>query len=132
MSNKNLPLEPDNPQFALPMVVARNEKTVRDGFWKKLAKFVGHIPFAEDAAAAWFCSRDPKTPTRVKATLLAALAYFVMPIDVIPDFITGLGFTDDATVLMAAIGLVSTHLTPEHRKAARAALHLPPLDEETH
>ena len=131
MSNKNLPLEPDNPQFALPMVVAHNEKTVRDGFWKKLGKFIGHIPFAEDAAAAWFCSRDPKTPTRVKATLLAALAYFVLPIDVIPDFITGLGFTDDATVLMAAIGLVSTHMTPEHRKAARAALHLPPLDEKT-
>jgi uncharacterized membrane protein YkvA (DUF1232 family) len=130
MTDKSPPLELESPKFALPAVMARNEKTVRDGFWKKLAKFAGRVPFAEDAAAAWFCARDPKTPTRVKATLLAALAYFVLPTDLIPDFITGLGFTDDATVLMAAIGLVSTHLTPEHRKAARAALHLPPLDEQ--
>jgi len=130
MPEKSPPLELDAPKFALPAVMARNEKAVRDGFWKKLAKFAGRVPFAEDAAAAWFCARDPKTPTRVKATLLAALAYFVLPTDMIPDFITGLGFTDDATVLMAAIGLVSTHLTPEHRKAARAALHLPPLDEK--
>lgn len=108
----------------LPAVYARDEKTVRLGFWVKLAKVAGKIPFAEDAAAAWFCARDPKTPFRVKATLMAALAYFVVPTDLVPDFITGLGFTDDATVLMAAVGLVSSHLTDAHRNAARRALGL--------
>lgn len=108
----------------LPAVYARDEKTVRLGFWVKLAKVAGKIPFAEDAAAAWFCARDPQTPFRVKATLMAALAYFVVPTDLVPDFITGLGFTDDATVLMAAVGLVSSHLTDAHRNAARRALGL--------
>jgi uncharacterized membrane protein YkvA (DUF1232 family) len=130
MPDKSPFVELDSAQLALPAVMAHNEETVRDGFWKKIAKFAGRIPFAEEAAAAWFCTRDPKTPMRVKATLLAALAYFVLPTDLIPDFIAGFGFTDDATVLMAAIGLVSTHLTPAHRKAAREALHLPPLDEK--
>ncbi|HEX7776572.1 MAG TPA: YkvA family protein [Parvibaculum sp.] len=119
----------ESPRIALPAVMARNEETVREGFWKKMARVAGKIPFAEDAAAAWFCTRDPETPLRVKATLLAALAYFVLPVDLIPDWIAGIGFTDDATVLMAAIGLVSTHLKPTHRAEARKALGLPPTDK---
>lgn len=114
----------------LPVLYVEQEQRVREGFWKKMARVAGKIPFAEDAAAAWFCTRDPNVPLRVKATLIAALAYFVLPTDMIPDFIAGLGFSDDATVLMAAIGLVSTHMTPAHRKAARDALQLPPLDTE--
>ncbi len=119
-----------DPKHQLPAVIARNEKTVSDGFWKKLVKVAGRIPFAEEAAAAWFCARDPETPTRVRATLLAALAYFVMPADFIPDIVAAFGFTDDATVLMAALGLVSSYMKPRHRKAARAALGLPPAKED--
>lgn len=119
-----------DPKHQLPAVIARNEKTVSDGFWKKLLKVAGRVPFAEEAAAAWFCARDPETPTRVRATLLAALAYFVMPADVIPDIVAAFGFTDDATVLMAALGLVSSYMKPRHRKAARAALGLPRAKED--
>lgn len=119
-----------DPKHQLPAVIARNEKTVSDGFWKKLVKVAGRIPFAEEAAAAWFCARDPETPTRVRATLLAALAYFVMPADFIPDIVAAFGFTDDATVLMAALGLVSSYMKPRHRKAAREALGLPPAKED--
>jgi len=111
-----------DPNHQLPAVIARNEKTVRDGFWTKMRRFAGKVPFAEEAAAAWYCARDPRTPMRVKATLLAALAYFVTPVDLIPDVVAAFGFTDDAAVLMAAIGLVSSHIRPSHRKAARAAL----------
>ncbi|MDX5365357.1 MAG: DUF1232 domain-containing protein [Alphaproteobacteria bacterium] len=119
-----------DPKHQLPAVIARNEKTVSAGFWKKLLKVAGRVPFAEEAAAAWFCARDPETPVRVRATLLAALAYFVMPADFIPDIVAAFGFTDDATVLMAALGLVSSYLKPRHRKAARAALGLPPAKDD--
>lgn len=128
MSQKDVEAELENPALSLPAVIARNEKTVREGFWKKMARYAGKVPFAEEAAAAWFCTRDPETPLRVKATLLAALAYFVLPADFIPDFIAGIGFTDDATVLMTAVGLVSRHMKPAHREAARKALGLPPHD----
>jgi uncharacterized membrane protein YkvA (DUF1232 family) len=129
MTNPNLEAELESPKLSLPATVARNEKTVREGFWRKMARVAGKIPFAEEAAAAWFCTRDPATPLRVKATLLAALAYFVLPTDLIPDFIAGFGFTDDASVLMAAIGLVSGHVTPAHHAAARKALCLPHTDD---
>lgn len=113
----------------VPIFTARDERIVERGFWKKLLKWAGQIPFAEDLAAAYFCAVDPATPVRVKGLLFAALAYFVAPIDAIPDFAAGLGFTDDAAVLAAAIALVAKHLTAEHRARARAALELPPEQE---
>ncbi len=125
MSTKLPVTGPESAKTQLPAVIARNSRTVERGFWKKLLKTAGRIPFAEDAAAAYFCAVDPATPGRVKAILLAALAYFVIPTDIIPDFVTGLGFTDDAAVLAMAISLVSGQITPAHRKRARAALHLP-------
>ncbi|MBL6854352.1 MAG: DUF1232 domain-containing protein [Alphaproteobacteria bacterium] len=109
----------------LPAIVARNERIVDRSFWTKLRKVAGQIPFAEDAAAAYFCAVDPVTPSKVKATLFAALAYFVLPFDVIPDFIVGIGFTDDAAVIALAIGMVAKHIRPEHRARARAELHIP-------
>src|SRR5215475_15808377 len=114
-----------DPTFPPPaLITARNERTVREGFWKKLLRVAGKIPFAEDAAAAYFCAVDPATPSKVRAVLYAALAYFVMPFDVVPDFVAGLGFTDDAAVLAMAIGLVSRHISNDHRRRARRALDI--------
>jgi uncharacterized membrane protein YkvA (DUF1232 family) len=121
-----MPSDLPNPTaIQLPATIARNEHIVDVGFWKKLRKVAGKIPFAEDAAAAYFCAVDPRTPSKVKALLLAALAYFVMPVDVIPDFVAGFGFTDDAAVLALALSLVAGNITDDHRKRARAALHIP-------
>jgi uncharacterized membrane protein YkvA (DUF1232 family) len=105
-----------------PEQEAERAGKVRRGFWGTLRKAARAIPFAEDLVAAYYCALDPATPHRVRAVLLAALAYFVMPFDVVPDFIAGLGFTDDATVLLAAIATVSAHITAKHRAAARRAL----------
>ena len=80
------------------------------------------IPFAEDLLAAYYCAFDRDTPLPVKATLVGALAYFVLPVDAIPDVLPVIGFTDDAAVLAAAINLVASHITPVHRDAARDAL----------
>ncbi|HWA31618.1 MAG TPA: YkvA family protein [Rhizomicrobium sp.] len=113
---------PNPAAYQLPAVIARNERIVEKSFWQKLLKIAGQIPFAEDLAAAYYCATDPATPNKVKGVLFAALAYFVMPIDAIPDFITGLGFTDDAAVLAMAIGIVSRHITDKHRARARSAL----------
>lgn len=109
-------------EIQLPAVIERNEEKVRLGFWSKFTRVAASIPFAGDLLAAYYCTKDPQTPIRVRAVLLAALAYFVVPIDMIPDFIAGLGYGDDATVLMAALGLISQHLKPEHREEAERTL----------
>ncbi|MEO1198140.1 MAG: YkvA family protein [Pseudomonadota bacterium] len=105
-----------------PEQVARNAARVKDGFWAKLKRVARRVPFAHDLVAAYFCAMDPATPVRVRATLLGALAYFVLPLDSIPDFLFGFGFTDDATVLLAALSLVAASIKPSHRQAAEDAL----------
>jgi len=117
---------PDPAAAQLPATIARNQQIVEERLWRKLLRYAGKIPFAEDIAAAYFCAVDPATPSRVRGILLAALAYFVLPFDAIPDFLAGFGFTDDAAVLATALGLVTGHITPRHRSRARGLLGIPP------
>lgn len=102
--------------------IARREEKVRRDFWQKFSRVARHIPFADDLVAAYYCAMDAQTPIRVRGTLLGALAYFILPIDAVPDFLLGFGFTDDAAVLAAALSMVSRHITPTHRAAAATAL----------
>jgi uncharacterized membrane protein YkvA (DUF1232 family) len=99
-----------------------NERRVARGFWPKIRKVASRIPFASDALAVWYCARDDETPVAAKGMMLAALAYFVVPTDAIPDFIAGLGYTDDAAVFAALLAIVGRHLKPRHREAARLAV----------
>src|ERR1700688_3884723 len=102
--------------------VAREKAYVRRGFWAKAKRVAAALPFAEDLLAAYFCAFDRETPRHVQAALIGALAYFVLPFDVIPDMLPVLGFTDDAAVLATALKLVYSHLRPEHRDAAQQHL----------
>jgi len=99
-----------------------DERRVRKGFWPKLTRVAGSLPFAEDLLAVYYCAFDRQTPMQVRMILLGALAYFVMPFDVIPDVLPVLGFTDDAAMLAAAIKVTMDSIKPEHRDAARRKL----------
>ncbi len=92
------------------------------GFWPKIRKVASLVPFASEALAVWYCARDEETPAAAKGMMLAALAYFVMPFDAVPDVIAGLGYTDDAAVFVAMLSIVGRHLKPRHRQAAKAAI----------
>jgi len=125
---------PENTDKALVKVdaikLADDEGVVEEGIWRKVRETIGKIPFTEDAVSAYYCAVDRATPLSAKAILMGALAYFVMPADVIPDFIVGLGYTDDAAVLIAALKAISNHLRPEHRDKARVFLEKEPLGEK--
>jgi uncharacterized membrane protein YkvA (DUF1232 family) len=102
--------------------LAQDRDSVRRRFWVKLKQVVAKLPFAEDLLAAYYCAFDRETPRHVQMALLGAIAYFILPFDFVPDMLPVLGFTDDAAVLATAIRMVATHITSEHREAARAAL----------
>ncbi|OFW99019.1 MAG: hypothetical protein A3D94_21885 [Alphaproteobacteria bacterium RIFCSPHIGHO2_12_FULL_66_14] len=102
--------------------LAANQNTVSRGFWQKARKTLGRVPFTEDAVAAFYCATDSATPLPIRATLFGALAYFVVPLDAIPDIFVGLGFTDDAAILVAAFTAARMHITEAHRDRARAWL----------
>jgi uncharacterized membrane protein YkvA (DUF1232 family) len=107
---------------ALARRLAGDEAEVRRGFWRKLRQLAAKLPFAEDLIAAHYCAFDRRTPLHVKAVLVGALAYFVLPADIVPDVLPVIGYTDDAAVLAAAVKLVSSHITPDHREAAQRML----------
>lgn len=65
---------------------------------------------------------DPDTPTPVKMTVLAALTYLLVPIDLIPDFIPVLGFNDDLVALTALLGICGRHRTEAIRARAQRRL----------
>ena len=100
----------------------RAEERVRRGFWPKAKRVAAKLPFAEDLLAAYYAAFDRATPLQVKAALIGALAYFVLPADAMPDILPLLGYTDDALVLVTALRMVSGHIRDEHREAARQAL----------
>ncbi|MBQ8106698.1 MAG: DUF1232 domain-containing protein [Afipia sp.] len=112
----------DTAHFERAEKLAKDPERVRRKFWLKIKRVAGSLPFTEDLLAAYYCAFDRETPRQVQAALLGAIAYFVLPFDFLPDMLPVLGFADDAAVLATAIRMVSSHITPEHRKAARAAL----------
>jgi uncharacterized membrane protein YkvA (DUF1232 family) len=99
-----------------------DEPYVRRRFWQKVRKTLGRVPFIEQAIAAYYAAIDPSTPRYAKAILMAALAYFIMPVDMIPDIVAAVGFTDDAAVLIMAVRTLAQHIKPEHVQRARAFL----------
>jgi uncharacterized membrane protein YkvA (DUF1232 family) len=110
------------PELLTPEDEAARSDRVRRKFWSTFRRAARYVPFADDLVAAYFCALDPVTPHKVRAVLLAALAYFILPFDAVPDFLAGVGFSDDIAVLVAAITMVRAHITPAHREAARSAL----------
>jgi uncharacterized membrane protein YkvA (DUF1232 family) len=100
----------------------RDKSRVRRRFWPKLRRVLAEVPFAEDLVAAYYCAFDRATPRHVQVALIAALAYFILPFDIVPDMMPVLGFTDDAAVLATAIRFVAGHMNERHYAAARRAL----------
>ena len=98
------------------------ESRVRRQFWQTVKRAARQVPFIEDVVASYYCALDPRIPARVRGILLAALAYFVLPLDVLPDFLAFFGFSDDVAVLATALAAIRAHITPAHYIAAREAL----------
>jgi uncharacterized membrane protein YkvA (DUF1232 family) len=105
-----------------PVKLKRDRAKVERKFWDKLRKYIRHVPFVGDLIAAYHCAIDDATPLHVKAVLFGALAYFIMPIDLLPDVFTWVGFTDDAAVLYAALRTIAPHIKDSHRRQAKVAI----------
>lgn len=100
----------------------KQEEKVRRRFWPTFRKAARQIPFSRDVAAAYYCAIDRDTPLRVRGILLAALGYFVLPIDAVPDVLAVIGFTDDIAVLTTAFALINRHIKERHYDAADRVL----------
>ncbi len=94
--------------------LAKDHESLRKRFWSKFKRVVSRLPFAEHLLAAYYCAFDRQTPRHVQATLLGAIAYFILPFDFVPGMMQLLGITDNAAVLATATRLVASHITTDH------------------
>lgn len=84
-------------------------------FWQKVWDVfaIAGREVIEKALLLYYAAKNPATPTWAKTTVYGALAYLISPIDVIPDVIPVVGFSDDLTVLAAAVVTVAMYITPD-------------------
>lgn len=62
---------------------------------------------------------DSKVPKNVKLVIASGLSYFILPFDSIPDFLVGIGFSDDLAVILGVVYMLTTHITDEHKQNAK-------------
>lgn len=93
-------------------------------FWNKLRRFAAKAgaKIVYYVLVLYYTLTDENTPTRYKAIIAGALGYFILPIDLIPDFIPFTGMADDWAALIAAVTYVSTAITPDIKARARIKL----------
>ena len=71
----------------------------------------------------YYVLKNPATSSKDRAKIIGALGYFILPIDLIPDFIPVAGYTDDLAALTWGIYCVIKSITPEVKANAAAKLH---------
>jgi uncharacterized membrane protein YkvA (DUF1232 family) len=91
------------------------------GFWHTVRTHRS-LSFLPDAAAMFYCLKDPQTPAWVKTLIIGALGYFILPADAVPDLLPLIGWLDDAGIIAAVIAAIRAHVRPEHQQHANALL----------
>jgi uncharacterized membrane protein YkvA (DUF1232 family) len=106
----------------LSNIIIYQNKYNESKFWKKLYKVVKFtsIGLIEKALVLYYAAKDEATPKWAKSVIFGALGYFVFPLDAIPDIIPVAGYTDDISVLAAALATVIVYIKDEHKQKARA------------
>ena len=95
-------------------------------FWDKLKRFAlsAGKEVIEKALWLYYAAQRPETPKWAKTAIYGALAYFISPIDAIPDITPLVGFTDDLGALAAAIAMTSAYINEDVKaKASEKLLH---------
>lgn len=92
--------------------------------WRKLGSYAltAGKEIVEKVLTLFETLKDPDTPAWARAAIIAALGYFISPLDAIPDPTPVIGFSDDWAALIVAFATVLDYVKDEHVSAARLRL----------
>ena len=94
---------------------------IDESLLKKILLTAGRA-IAQPALEGFELIIDNSTPPQVRISIMGALTYLIIPVDLIPDFIPASGFSDDLVALTAVISLWQHHITPEMKFRAKCKL----------
>ena len=94
---------------------------IDESLLKKILLKAGRT-IAQPALEGFELIMDNTTPPQVRISIIGALTYLIVPVDLIPDFIPASGFSDDLVALTAVISLWQHHITPEMKFRAKCKL----------
>jgi uncharacterized membrane protein YkvA (DUF1232 family) len=93
---------------------------VEENLWTKLERVGKKISFARDILALVNYMRDSSVSWHRKAIVVAALVYFISPIDTIPDIAPLFGYLDDLGVIAALLKFLGSELIPYYNPKYRS------------
>ncbi len=92
-----------------------------EGFWTKVFNSFHkkRISILETVLALYYSYKDDETPKWAKRVIVGALGYWIFPLDVLPDFLPGIGYSDDIATIFAAISVIALHIKSSHKTRAK-------------
>lgn len=95
------------------------------GFWDKVSRYALQAgrEVMEKALWLYYAAKRPETPAWAKTIIFGALAYFISPLDAIPDLTPLVGYSDDLGALAAALGMVMVYVNDEVKARAASKLN---------
>lgn len=122
--NKTIEMEFDGEQFKQADMEKYAKNYSDENFLSKVKSAVkkAGANVIYKALQLFYVTQNPACPTKVKAAIFATLGYFIMPLDIIPDFAPVVGYTDDATAIATALVLAHAYIDDAVKKKAQEIL----------
>ena len=94
------------------------------GLWEKVRHNFASLGLRliYQALTIYYVAQSPNCPAKVKAGIYGALGYLIAPLDLVPDIMPGIGYSDDAAVVAVAVMLAQMYVTDDIREKARAKM----------
>ena len=108
-------------RFSIDTAPQYNRHYDEDSFWKKLKHLASNVgsKVLYPALQLYYLLQAKNVPVKAQTLIVGALGYLILPVDMVPDFIPALGFTDDLSALMVALRTLNKYLTPEINQKAK-------------
>lgn len=96
----------------------------QDGLFDKISKYAKNIGLnlINEALKLWYVTDNPNLPGKTKATIIGALGYLISPLDLVPDVIPVVGYTDDAGAVALAIAMAQAFIDQKVKDKAKAKI----------
>lgn len=107
------------PELPVKVPPGYTRKRVEKSFWPKLKRVAGSVPGVADILALYYYMNSDLAPAKHKVSIVLTLAYFIMPLDALPDFIGALGYVDDVAVALGLIRFIGSGVMKPYRIHAR-------------